>query len=449
MGTKIPDKAKDDLIKKWVAGATYTELAKFLQRHYGVKIHRTTVMRWITNEVSVELVDPSDIELDSIEDRVSLDAKVARYRAEALSYRRRYNLILQQRLRKDNLIDAIYDATTPFKAVKPIKPIKPTGKRKGESTQTVVAPLTDTHIGEDVDYQQMAGLNSYSFEIFNRRLSGWAEQVLNLVELRRASVPIDDLIVPMLGDMISGDIHDELIKTNQDNVMGQMSRGANLIAQALLSLAPHFKTVTVPCVVGNHGRMTRKPPMKDKYMDWDYMLYQWVAAFCKNQKNIKFQINTSYMNIFQVYDKNVLIMHGDSASGAGSIATITKVLTNLRSVLQFRQGLEPETADANQHIIEPNLLPTSFDSVMMGHFHRVDEIDIGTGHAIICGCMKGGDEFALQRLAVITKPQQIVTYWHPKYGYIGKETIYLNAFDNVDSKFVDVLPEVWAESPAF
>ena len=252
MGTKIPDKAKDDLIKKWVAGATYTELAKFLQRHYGVKIHRTTVMRWITNEVSVELVDPSDIELDSIEDRVSLDAKVARYRAEALSYRRRYNMILQKRLHKDNLIDAIYDATIPLKAVKTIKPIKPTGKRKGESTQTVVAPLTDTHIGEDVDYQQMAGLNSYSFEIFNRRLSGWAEQVLNLVELRRASVPIDDLIIPMLGDMISGDIHDELIKTNQDNVMGQMSRGANLIAQALLSLAPHFKTVTVPCVVGNH-----------------------------------------------------------------------------------------------------------------------------------------------------------------------------------------------------
>ena len=231
--------------------------------------------------------------------------------------------------------------------------------------------------------------------------------------------------------------------------MGQLSRGANLIAQALLSLAPHFKTVTVPCVVGNHGRMTRKPPMKDKYMDWDYMLYQWVAAFCKNQKNIKFQINTSYMNIFQVYDKNVLIMHGDSASGAGSIATITKVLTNLRSVLQFRQGLEPEVADAHQHIIEPNLLPTTFDSVMMGHFHRVDEIDIGTGHAIICGCMKGGDEFALQRLSVITKPQQIVTYWHPKYGYIGKETIYLNAFDNVPSKFNDVLSEVWSESPSF
>ncbi len=121
-------------------------------------------------------------------------------------------------------------------------------------------------------------------------------------------------------------------------------------------------------------------------------------------------------------ERGLLIMHGDSASGAGSIATITKVLTNLRSVLQFRKGLEPENAEANMEILEPNLLPTSFDSVMMGHFHRVDEIDIGTGHAIICGCMKGGDEFALQRLGVITKPQQIVTYWHPKYGYIGNKS---------------------------
>ena len=449
MGTKIPDKAKDDLIKKWVSGATYTELAEYLQKHYQVSAHRTTVMRWVTKEIPADLGDDSDIEFDSLEDRVDLDSKVYRYRAEALAYRRLYNVALKKQHRKNTLIDAIYDATIPLEKVKPIRPTKPTGKRRGESTQTVVAPLTDTHIGEDVDYQQMAGLNSYSFDIFNRRLSGWAEQVLNLVELRRASVPIDDLIVPMLGDMISGDIHDELIKTNEDNVMGQMSRGANLIAQALMYLAPHFKTITVPCVVGNHGRMTRKPPMKDKYMDWDYMLYQWVAAFCKHQKNIKFQINTSYMNIFQVYDKNVLIMHGDSASGAGSITTITKVLTNLRSVLQFRKGLEPENAEANETIPEPNILPTSFDSVMLGHFHRVDEIDIGTGHAIICGCMKGGDEFALQRLAVITKPQQIVTYWHPKYGYIGKETIYLNAFDNVPSKFQDVLSEVWSESSSF
>ena len=272
MSNKIPDKAKENLIKKWIAGADYTELARYLDQFYGVKVHRTTGMRYFKNEVLLTKEDFSDIELDSIDDRVKLDSRIAKYRAEALRYRRLYQLSIKKNLDGTSIIEAIQDAAISFKKV-PLQNIpKPKGPIKGQSAQIVVAPLTDTHIGEDVDYQQMAGLNSYSFDIFNKRLFGWATTVLNLVQLRRASVPINELVIPMLGDMISGDIHDELIKTNQDNVMGQMIRGANLIAQALMYLAPHFKTITVPCVVGNHGRMTRKPPMKDKYMDWDYLL---------------------------------------------------------------------------------------------------------------------------------------------------------------------------------
>ena len=102
---------------------------------------------------------------------------------------------------------------------------------------------------------------------------GWANQVLSLAEYRRNICEVDELVIPMLGDMISGDIHEELARTNVDNCMMQMLTAAHVIAQALMFLAPHFKSITVPCVVGNHGRMTRKPPMKDKYMDWDYKNY--------------------------------------------------------------------------------------------------------------------------------------------------------------------------------
>ena len=83
---------------------------------------------------------------------------------------------------------------------------------------------------------------------------------------------------------------------------------------------------------------------------------------------------------------------------------------------------------------------------MMGHFHRVDEIDIGTGEIHICGTMKGGDEFALQRLTAITRPKQIATYWHPQYGCIGKEVLYLNRYDNSTDMFTDVLPELWVNN---
>jgi predicted phosphodiesterase len=246
--------------------------------------------------------------------------------------------------------------------------------------------------------------------------------------------------------MISGDIHEELARTNVDNCMGQMIRGANLIAQALMFLAPHFNKVRVPCVVGNHGRMTRKPPMKDKHQDWDYMLYQWVAAFCRNQNNIEFHIPKTFTTTIEVANRQILLTHGDFINGAGSGTAITKGVLNMRNVLQFRRGLEDEIRNLEIKDLEQAGMSTYFDTVLMGHFHRIDEIDVGTGAIHICGCMKGGDEFAMQRVQAINKPRQLVLYYHPKYGEIGKEIIYLNRYDAIESEFNDVLPEVWHTS---
>ena len=177
--------------------------------------------------------------------------------------------------------------------------------------------------------------------------------------------------------------------------------------------------------------------MKDKYMDWDYMLYQWAATFCKNQPNIKFDIAKSFINTFSVYDQTVLMMHGDSISGAGSNMSISRAITSLRGVFQYEKNMATERQTPPKTI--------HFDSAMIGHFHRIDEIDIGTGELHICGCMKGPDEFALQRLHTASKPKQLVTYWHPKYGYVGKEIIYLNRYDKGKDKFTETVPSNWSQ----
>ena len=433
----IPELSKDGIIKRKLAGETWTAIAKWIEQEYGETVHRTTVQRWYDKEVSLESISSDDIILDSVEDRIKIDRKLATYKAETTYYKKLYEKSLKGYAQTELLADIIKESVPGFTKVE-VYPKN--SKVSGDTSQTIVAPLSDTHIGEFIDIQQMAGLNSYDFNIFNNRLYGWATQLVTLVELRRNAVPIPELVVPMLGDMISGDIHEELSHTNLTNCMMQMIRGANLIAQALMFIAPHFESIRVPCVVGNHGRMTRKPPMKDKYMDWDYLMYQWIAALCQKQSNIEFHIPRSFLTVFPVCNRNVLAMHGDAVSGAGSLASITKVLTNLRSVLHFRKGLENELGEL------PETIPAHFDSVMIGHFHRVDELDIGTGTAHICGCMKGADEFAMTRLQAVTKPQQIVTYWHPKYGYIGKEIIYLNKYDNLKSKFIDEIPEIWVDN---
>ena len=385
----IPEQARLEIIRKKQEGETWTGISKWIEDEYGIVIHRTTVQRWYDREAfNDEEVDQDEL-LESIEDRTKLDKKVATYKSELAYYKKLYNQVIASDAKKELIVEAIQTYAPTFDAV-PITP--PPTKGKSSEPQVMVAALTDTHVGEQVFSPQLMSMNSYDYDIFNRRLSGCAIQVLNLDTYRRNICPINELMIPMLGDMISGDIHEELSRTNLDNCMMQMMHVASSIAQALMFLAPHFKTIKVPCVVGNHGRMTRKPPMKDKYMDWDYLAYQWMAAFCANQKNIQFDIPKSFAHIVDVAGKNVLMFHGDAISGGGSSASISRMIGNMRGVIQFKQALESTIVEHD------GVMPGNFNDVMMGHFHRVDVMDIGTGSAYICGTMKGGDEFALQRV---------------------------------------------------
>jgi len=419
------EEIKQAVVEKRNQGETWTDIAIWIEKTHGLSVHRTTVQRWYDKEINGE--EDEEILLGDAY-RLKTDKVLATSKSETKLYKRLYDQALKELAQKDLLVHSIEELTPAFNALPLIKPHTSKGKHRGETAQVVVAPLSDTHIGESVNLQQMGGMNQYDFEIFNNRLHGWAIQLLNLVTYRRNSADVNELVIPLLGDMVSGDIHEELSKTNIDHCMGQMIRGANLISQALRYLAPHFDSIKIPCVVGNHGRMTKKPPMKNKYMDWDYLMYQWIAAFCRNHSNIEFDISQSFFHIFNVANRNILITHGDAVSGGGSQQSLMKTVSNLRSMLQYNQvGTEK----------------THFDSVMLGHFHRVDEIDIDTGELHICGCMKGPDEFSFQRMQKASSPKQILTYWHPTYGYIGKEVIYLSRYDDVASEFVDMVPDTW------
>ena len=445
----IPEEAKEEIVKRKMAGATWSALSRWVEERWGVSVHRTTLQKWYDREVELldeeQSEDMEDMEADfTPEAHVKMARKIETYKGESRYWKKVAEAAIKKEAKEDLLIDAIKKFTPSYKEVKKYKHRKPTGKIKGNSVQSMIAPLTDTHIGDNVELEEMMGLNEYNIDIFNKRLYGWANQVVTLAELRRNSAEVGELIVPMLGDMISGVIHEELARTNNDHCMGQMIRGANLISQALMFIAPHFDKVRVPCVVGNHGRMTRKPPMKNKYMDWDYMLYQWVSVFCQNQKNIEFHIPKTFMTTINVCNRNILLAHGDFINGGGSGTSINRGVSNMRNVLSFRKGLKEEINNIQDNSLES--VPDNYDSALLGHFHRIDEIDIGTGAVHICGCMKGGDEFAMQRVQAINKPRQLVLYYHPKYGEIGKEIIYLNRYDSRKGQFNDILPDVWSKT---
>lgn len=453
----LPQEIQDQIVELWNSGKDNTYIRNWLAENYSVLISRDKFYYWIEQNEKTkrrghrEAVNIQPKSVEEISKQIEHDKEIESHKAEAEHYKKLYQAAIKESSGMDRIVKTIQDLSPAIPEVK-LKDFEV--NPKAHQPLFAVAPLCDTHIGERVDLEQMGHLNQYNFDIFNRRLHGWAEMVVSLVKLREEYVHVPKLYVPMLGDMISGDIHLELSKSNLDNVMNQMARGANMIAQALLFLSQHFTEITVPCVVGNHGRMTHKPPAKDKYVDWDYLLYQWTATFCRNQKNIKFVIPKSFMHVFEVNGKKVLIMHGDSINMWNQIPFygILRTMSQMRQTLQVRQGLEAELEQLRKKNASSaeliNVLATYFDYVMLGHFHTCSEIDIGTGVCFICGCMKGGDEYSFGRLHSVSKPSQILTFWHPVHGYVSKDVIYLDRFDNSKKMFVDALPEVWGEENA-
>ena len=285
--------------------------------------------------------------------------------------------------------------------------------------------LTDPHIGEIVSAEETGGLGQYNMTIFGRRLGMWAEKVQGLVELKRSGIHIPDLKVLCLGDFVTGEIHEELVRTNADNIIGSVSTGAYMIAQALTSLAEHFENVDVHCVVGNHGRLRKKPYMKEKWVNWDYILYQTMAMFMKNQPNVRFHIPKSFYQIVTIENTKLLILHGDGIRGSMGIPWYGIE----RAVLKLKETLGKKGE--------------GFDRVAMGHFHD----PITTERYIVGGTMKGCDEFSLTALHVGGEPSQTLFYVHPKHGIVSTETIYLaEADDKPEYEIAGNLPNLWVDA---
>lgn len=163
----------------------------------------------------------------------------------------------------------------------------------GKGSETDILQLSDIHGGEVVRSEETMGMNEFNMTIMNRRLGLLARKVIELVELRRTSLYIPKLEVAMEGDMLSGEIHDELIRTNVGHMMTISVRVAFLLAQMLAFMSPHFEAINVRCVVGNHPRLFKKVYWKEKYINWDYTTYQWMAVLCTELKNVTFEISQS------------------------------------------------------------------------------------------------------------------------------------------------------------
>ena len=274
----------------------------------------------------------------------------------------------------------------------------------GRSPHSAVALVSDVHVGEVVSAAETNNLGSYDTDIFHDRLHRWTNKLLELVEIRRHRLHIPNLNLLFLGDIVSGDIHDELSNTNDGNIVEQTIVAAQSFSEAVLALIPYFEEIEISGVVGNHGRMARKPYYKNKQSrSFDYLVYKMMEMTLAKQPTVKFHIPESFWTVRDILGTKFLLLHGDGNTSWSGLPWygIQRMTLKLMDMI----GRE-----------------VPFDKVVMGHFH--DPVD--TESWSINGSFKGGDEYSIGKLYTTGRPSQTLMYVHPIHGVVSTERIYLD-----------------------
>ncbi len=270
-------------------------------------------------------------------------------------------------------------------------------KPKSGHRATLVAMLSDCHFDEVVSPDELGGLNAYDRAIATQRLKRWAEGIVKVSRHYLSGVTYDGAVVMLGGDIFTGNLHD-LAETNEDTLFGSLLYWSEQIAAALNMIADEFGRLHIACVVGNHGRLTRKPRTKQRARDnLDYLLGHMLARELRSD-SVTFDIPENTDAWVPVYNYTHLLTHGDQTTGGGGVGGIWPPIMRMSGRKAQRYAAEGRT----------------FDTIAMGHWHQ--QIMAPEAGLIVAGSLKGYDEYAAVMNFRPERPQMPMWLVTPENG---------------------------------
>ena len=138
-------------------------------------------------------------------------------------------------------------------------------KEPGKSSTGIpLICVNDWHWGEYVDPDQVGGVNKFNRAIAKERVRVLHDTVVDLCFNHMTNPNYPGAVVAVLGDMITGNIHEDLAMTNDGPVMWSVNEVENQLIGLIKSWKKRFGKIAVICVPGNHGRNTVKPRINNR-----------------------------------------------------------------------------------------------------------------------------------------------------------------------------------------
>lgn len=257
--------------------------------------------------------------------------------------------------------------------------------------------LSDLHWGENVRPEQIGGVNEYNLQIARRRLKTVVEGTIHVARLLDPEMRYPGIVVPLGGDMVSGNIHEELAATNDINTMPTVLDLYRNLVPAIKLLADTFGNIFLPCVSGNHDRDTKKTWSKDRnHTSFGWLLYQFLALKFEDDPRVTFYIPDGADALYRIYGTRYLLTHGDQFKGGDGI------IGPLGPITRGEQKKNTRNASVGQ----------DYDVMEFGHFHQRLLSARLRGNS----SLKGYDEYAFTNNFKIEPASQNFWITHPDKG---------------------------------
>jgi predicted phosphodiesterase len=314
---------------------------------------------------------------NKVSEQVSSDVQSLKHEQVRRLNEKKYKLLLGRISQAEKERDAV-------KQISEISTFTITPKSpSGQAEATAVVLASDWHYEERVKSQDVNGLNKFDIPIANERIKQFFTATARMIDVFSKDIKIPHLVLALLGDFISNDIHDELVEINQRTPIDAVIEVQNLIASGIEFLLKNYKgDVLVVCHDGNHSRTTKKQRnATESGHSLEFFMYHGIAGHFKGNKRIKFLISASYHSYVKVYDQTIRFHHGHNIKYQGGIGGV--FIPAFKAISQWNKG---HHADLD----------------CFGHFHQQRD----GGNFLLNGSLIGYNAYALSIKAEFEKPKQ-------------------------------------------
>ena len=266
--------------------------------------------------------------------------------------------------------------------------------KKGKRSYLAVPLVSDWQIGEVIK-AEACSWGAFNWKIAQARVKTYAQEFVQWLDAMRSGYAVKDVTVMVLGDMISGDIHDGLRVTNEFPVPVQAVNAGDLLATFVSLLSGYAEHVRIEFVgLDNHGRLTKKAQWKDGALNnMNYVVFHVAKGRLDKHLNVDMHYHLDSPAYIDLDGRPILAMHGHQFKSWMGIPYYG---------IQRYRGQK-----AIKHMEEGK----PFFEIFCGHWHN----SARPPGAIMNGALPGTGELDTN-VGRHGPPAQTSMLWHPKYG---------------------------------